>query len=43
VVGHQAIGIEIEGKFGLLAFENTGEPEVVIVGIGKSFGDYYPE
>ena len=32
VVWHQAIGVEIEGKFGLLLFEQAGELEVIIVG-----------
>jgi hypothetical protein len=32
VVGHQAISVEKEGKLGLLALENTGEPKVVIMG-----------
>jgi hypothetical protein len=32
VVGHQAISVEKEGKFGLLALESAGELEVVIMG-----------
>ena len=32
VVWHQAISVEIEGKFGFLLLEQAGELEVVIVG-----------
>ena len=32
VVWHQAIGVEIEGKFGFLLLEQDSEPEVIIVG-----------
>jgi hypothetical protein len=32
VVWHQAIGVEIEGKFGFLLLEQAGELEVIIVG-----------
>ena len=32
VVWHQAIGVEIEGKFGFLLLEQDSEPEVVIMG-----------
>jgi hypothetical protein len=32
VVWHQAISVEIEGKFGFLLLEQAGELEVIIVG-----------
>jgi hypothetical protein len=32
VVWHQAIGVEIEGKFGFLLLEQDSEPDVIIVG-----------
>lgn len=32
MVWHQAISVEIEGKFGFLLVEQAGELEVIIVG-----------